>query len=168
MQQSLNQQIETYRKELERGTISKAYRALLSFAQELKTHLGQKYPSYTLSSSIYQGQMDLTYFTFTPPDLSERKLKIALAFIHEPIRWEIWLVGVNQKVQVAYAELFRKQGWLFSPLSPVEKTVSSITEKTLVAHPGYDNQESLTRSIEEGALQFIGEVQSFLADEPIL
>jgi len=164
--ESLNQQIETYRKELEKGTIIQAYRGLLSFAKELKTHLEQKYPSYSFSAGMYQGQMDITYFTFTPPDLSERKLKIALAFIHETIRWEIWLVGVNQKVQVAYAQLFREQLWLFSPLKPVEKTVGSITEMTLVEHPDYENQESLIRSIEEGALQFIAEVQHFLAAKP--
>ena len=162
---SLNHQIEVYRKELEKGIIPTTYRALLSYAKELKNYLEEKYPSYSLSSSIYQGQMDLTYFTFTPPELTERKLKIALAFMHETIQWEIWLVGVNKRMQVAYARLFRQQGWLFSPLNPVEKTVGSITEMILVEHPDYDNLESLTRTIEERTLQFIGEVQLFLANK---
>ena len=109
--------------------------------------------------------MDLTYFTCTPPELIKRKLKIALAFMHESSQWEIWLVGVNQKEQRAYSELFREQGWHVSPLSPVEKTVGSITEKVLVEHPDYDNLELLTQEIETSALQFIGKVQSFLADK---
>lgn len=115
--ESLSQQIASYRKELEKGTIAKAYRSLLSYVKDVKAYLQQKYPSYTFSSGIYQGQMDLTYFTFTPPDLVAKKLKVALAFMHESIRWEIWLVGFNQKMQVTYAEFFREHAWLLSPLS---------------------------------------------------
>ena len=40
--ESLNQQLETYRKELGKGIIAKAYRGLLSFAKELKRHLEEK------------------------------------------------------------------------------------------------------------------------------
>ncbi len=163
--ETLNQQIALYKQELKRGAIPKAYRSLLSYAKELKTYLEKNYPAYTFSSGIYQGQMDLTYFTCTPPELSKRKLKIALAFMHESIQWEIWLVGVNQKVQRTYSELFKNHGWNLSPLSPVGETVGSITEKTLVESPDYDNQEALTLSIEEGALQFIEEVKSFLRDK---
>lgn len=43
--ESLNQHMAIYKKELERGTIARAYRGLLSYANDLKTHLEQKYPS---------------------------------------------------------------------------------------------------------------------------
>ncbi len=165
--ETLNQQIEIYKQELKRGAIPNAYRGLLSYAKGLKTHLETNYPSFTFSSGINQGQMDLTYFTCTPPELIKRNLKIAVAFLHESIQWEIWLVGANQKVQRTYSELFREHGWNLSPLSPVEETVGSITEKTLVETPDYDDQQALTLSIEKSTLQFIGEVQDFLTNRQI-
>lgn len=89
---SLKKQIEAYRKEMKRESIPNTYRTLLSYVRVLKNHLARHYPSYTLSSGIYQGEMDITYFTFTPPTLKEKKLKIALVFVHETIRWELWLL----------------------------------------------------------------------------
>ena len=51
--------IDEYRKQLEKGYVKKAYRGLMEFIRDLKTHLKNKYPDYFVSGSIYYGYMDI-------------------------------------------------------------------------------------------------------------
>lgn len=50
---------------------------------DLKTYF-KKYPDYFVSGLNY-GYMDMTYFSFLPGSLKNRKLKVAIVFIHETL-----------------------------------------------------------------------------------
>ena len=67
----------------------------MTFISGLKTDLEKNYPNYVVSS-LYLGYMDMTYFAFRPSDLKNKKLKIALVFLHEQGRFEAWLGGSNK------------------------------------------------------------------------
>jgi len=41
--------------------------------------------------------MDMTYFAFTPSELKEKKLKIAIVYLHEQNRFDAWLGAVTEK-----------------------------------------------------------------------
>ena len=64
-----------YKKQLEKGAIQKAYKGLMEYIMDLRTHFKNKYPDYFVSGSIYYGYMDMTYFSFIPKSLKDRKLK---------------------------------------------------------------------------------------------
>jgi len=87
---SLNEQIQEYKIQLSRGYIQKAYKGIITFMSDLKTYLEKSYLDYMVSS-LYFGYMDMTYFAFTPSDLKKRKLKLAIVFLHELGRFEVWL-----------------------------------------------------------------------------
>ena len=65
-----------YKKQLEKGDIKKAYQGLMEYIRNLKSHLKNKYPDYSISGSIYYGYMDMTYFSFIPESLKRQDLKI--------------------------------------------------------------------------------------------
>ncbi len=59
---------------MRKGVIPRAYRGLMQYILDLRTYFESRYPGHFVSGSIYHGYMDMTYFSFFPPSLQERKL----------------------------------------------------------------------------------------------
>lgn len=160
---SFAQHMDNYRKQIQIGTIQKAYRGLMDYIMSLKAHLKNKYPAYDVSSGLYFGYMDMTYFSIFPEALKRQKLKIAIVFLHEAFRFEVWLSGVNKNVQEKYWKLFKESGWSKYKLVSSLKGADSIVEHVLVDNPGFSDLDALTRQIEAGTLEFISNIESFLS-----
>lgn len=163
--QSFQQQIDEYRKQLEKGTIKQAYRGLMEYFDVLRLHLQKKYPDYFLSGSVHHGFMDYTYFYFFPKTLKQRKLKIVILFIHDTFRFEVWLAGYNKKVQEKYWRLFKENNWNKYHLSATTKELDYIIDYTLIDNADFSDLEALTKTIETGALKFIGDIKTFLSKD---
>lgn len=160
---SFQEYIDEYRKQLKKGEIQKAYKGLMEYLMELRRYFQKKYPDYFVSGSIYQGYMDMTYFSFTPKTLLAQKLRIAIVFLHEAFRFEVWLAGYNKQVQSKYWKMIKKSGWNKYPLVASTQGADSIVESILVDTPDFSNSNGLTKQIENAVLRFISDVDSFLA-----
>ncbi|MDY6966020.1 MAG: hypothetical protein SVM80_08655 [Halobacteriota archaeon] len=160
---SFNEYINEYRKQIDKGDIVEAYKGLMDYIMNLRMHFKNKHPDYFVSGSIYYGYMDMTYFSFTPESLKSRKLKIAIVFIHEKIRFEVWLAGHNKQIQAKYWKLFKESDWSKYRIPSTTKGVDSIIEHTLVDNPDFNDLDTLTEQIEIGALKFIKDVETFLS-----
>ena len=159
---SLNDQIQEYRLQLGKGHIQKAYQGIMAFMSSLKLDLEKAYPDY-FTSALYFGYMDMTYFAFTPPQLKDRRLKIAIVYLHEEGRFEAWLGGNNRKIQgETIARLEHRKLGKFK-LSQVQPGVDSIIELILVEQPDFDQLETLKEQIEEKTLKFIHDMIAILA-----
>jgi uncharacterized membrane protein YeiB len=161
---SFQEYMDEYRKQLEKGAINKAYKGLMEYIMSLRTYFGNKYPDYCISGTIYYGYMDMTYFSFFPESFKHRKLKIAIVFIHEALRFEVWLAGYNKQVQLKYWQLFKESGWDKYHLVSTTKGVDSIMEYVLVDNPDFNDLDTLTKQIETSTLKFIADVDGFLAE----
>lgn len=84
-----------YKKQLEKGIIQRAYQGLMNYIMELRSYFEKKYPSYSVSGSIYFGYMDMTYFSFFPKSLKLRGFKVGIVFIHDISRFEVWLIRIQ-------------------------------------------------------------------------
>jgi hypothetical protein len=162
--ESLHEDMNEYRKQLEKGTIQKAYKGLMEYVLGLRTHFTNKYPDYVVSGSLYYGYMDMTYFSCFPKSLKDRGLKIAIVFLHQPFRFEAWLAGYNKQVQAKYWKLFKASDWNAYRLVPTTKGADAIIEHILVDDPDFRDLEALTDQIERETLKFIKDVESFLAN----
>lgn len=161
--ESFNEYVDEYRKQLEKGAIKKAYKGLMEYIMDLRTHFKNKYPDYFVSGSIYYGTMDMTYFSFFPKSFKNQKLKIAIVFIHDTFRFEAWLAGYNKQAQLKYWKLFTESDWNKYHLVSTTKGVDSIIECILVDNPDFSNLDNLTKQIEGEALNFIKDVEGFLS-----
>lgn len=159
--ESLNNHIREYTIQLGKGHIHQAYRGIMTFMSGLRTYLENKYQDYA-TSSLYFGYMDMTYFAFTPSDLRDKKLKIAIVYIHEQGRFEAWLGGSNRKIQAEYIELLKHKNTEGYKLSQVMPGVDSILESILVAQPDFDHPEELKKQIELKTIEFINDINSLL------
>ena len=161
---SFHESMKEYRKQLEKGAIQAAYKGLMEYIMDLRTHFKNKYPDYVVSGSIYYGYMDMTYFSFFPKSFKHRNLKIAVVFLHDAFRFEVWLAGFNKQIQTKYWKLFKEGDWNKYHLVPTTKGADSILEHILVGDPDFSDLELLTTQIEAATLKFIEDVESFLSE----
>jgi hypothetical protein len=159
---SLVEDIRDFRGQLEKGSIQKAYRALISYMMSLRTHFKNKCEGFTVSG-LYQGYMDMTYFALFPPSLKHRDLKIAVVFNYDAFRFEAWLTGRNRKVQQQYWELFRDSQWPKYRVITPGRGVDSIIECDLAKDFDFGDRDALTLSIETATAAFIDDVARFLS-----
>jgi hypothetical protein len=130
---------------------------------ELRSYFEKKYPDYFVSGSVYYGYMDMTYFSFFPNSLKLRKLKVAIVFVHDTFRFEVWLAGYNKQVQTKSWKLFQERNWNKYRIPPTTKGVDSIIEYTLVDNPDFNDLDILTKQIENRTLKFIKDIENFLS-----
>ena len=163
--ESFHESMLEYKKQIERGAIIEAYRGLMDFFNALRAYLKKKYPDYVVSGSVYYGYMDMTYLSFFPQSLRLRKLKIAIVFVHDSFRFEVWLAGNNRAVQTEYWKLFREREWKKYHVATPAKGVDAILDHVLVDNPDFRDLDALTKQIERGTLEFIKDVESFLVNQ---
>lgn len=157
----LNHHIQKYIFHLKEGHIQKAYKGIMTFMSSLKSHLEKDFPDY-FTSALYFGYMDMTYFAFTPAFLKDKKLKIAIVYLHEQGRFEVWLGGTNRKIQAETIERFSQRNLGGYHLSRICPGVDAIIEATLVEKPDFDQPEALREQIEEKTVKFITDMISLI------
>lgn len=157
----INDLIMEYQLQLKRGAIQKAYREILGFISGLKTHLKRTYPSFHFSA-LYQGYMDMTYFSFTPEELKEKDLKIALVYLHEENRFEAWLSAVNRGVAEEYIEQLKDMDTSGYRIVEASPGIDYITLKILTESPDFDDPKKLIDEIELKSISFIRDMTELL------
>jgi hypothetical protein len=159
---SLQENMAEFRKHLEKGIIQKAYQGLIEYMVSLKNYFASKYPDYSVPGSIYYGYMDMTYFSVLPKSLKDRDLKIAIVFLYDAFRFEIWLSGKNKQVLSKYWQFFKKSNWDKYKLVEPVKGVDFIVEHILIDNPDFSNLEDLTKQIDKETWKFINDIEGFL------
>ena len=155
--QTLNDAIREYTAQLQKGQIQEAYKGIMTFMSGLKTYLQSRHTYYT-TTGLYFGYMDMTYFAFTPPELKDRNLKIAIVYLHQENRFELWLGGTNRKVQAQYIEIFKEKDITPYKLSQVSPGVDSIIESIVSEQPDFDDADTLMHIIEEKTVEFANQI----------
>ena len=134
----------------------------MEYIMSLRAHFSNKYPDLT-PGNLYHGYLDMTYFPIFPKALKSRKLKIAIVFIHETIRFEAWLVGYNKQIQTEYWKSLKEGKWDKYRIPATLKGADSIIECSLVDNPDFSDPDGLTMQIEDGAFDFVNDIETFLS-----
>lgn len=159
---SLNEYKEDYKQQIEIGNIQKAYKGISTFMKQLRNYFKNSYPAGYTVGSVYSGEMTITYFPFTPGVLKEQKLKIAIVFNHQEMRFEVWLAGQNKQIQRKYWEVFKDSDWnKYHVPANIDKSFS-IVDNILINDPDFNNLDFLREQIEDGVMEFINEIKDAL------
>ncbi|PPD57291.1 DUF7000 family protein [Dehalogenimonas etheniformans] len=151
-----------YREQLAKGGIQRVYRGLMEFMNDLKAQFNRNCPQLGVSSGLYPGYLDMTYFALVPPSLKTRQLKIAVVFIHSTASFEVWLAAANRQVQAKYWELLKGRDWGEYRVVTPGKGIDAILIYNVAPHPDFDNLGSLKKQIEEGTLNFVSRIEEVL------
>jgi len=160
---SFHEYMNDFRTQLKKGGIIKAYQGFMDYFRGLRNHFSSAFPQYSVPGNIYYGYLDMTYFAIMPEFLKQRKLKIAIVFVYETYRFEVWLSGMNRKVQTRYSLIIKEKGWDKYHLTTNPKGEDSILDQILVEDPDFSDLDLLTEQIENGTRQFITDVENFLS-----
>lgn len=158
---SLSKAMQVYHDALHKGEIQRAYRGILGFMSELRTELEQKYPDYVFTQ-VYPGYMDMSYFAITPVELRNRKLKIALVYLHEANRFELWLSANNRKLQKEWIDVLNQREDMQYRVSEAGVGIDSIVEYIVHVQPNFDAREALKQSLEMNTVRFIKDMETLL------
>jgi hypothetical protein len=164
--QSMQKDMDELRLQIEKKSIQKAYRALISYMTGLRTSFAEKYGEPAVSA-LYQGYMDMTYFALFPPSLKSLDLKVAIVFNYDAFRFEAWLAARNRKIQRQYYELFKDSHWNEYRVIPPAQGVDSMIECDLAKGLDFSNPDALTSRIENDAAVFIADIEAFLSRHPL-
>lgn len=156
MKLSLDNDLKEYQKQLNNSTLQKAYQGLMNYIANLRNHLIGKYANDLSIGQLYQGYLDFSYFTLTPPALKNNQLKIVILYEHKTSQFEIWLVGQNKPIQQHYWQQLKQANYNKYPLLADAK--EGIIRQPLIANPSFNNPNQLTEKIEHSALTFIKEI----------
>lgn len=158
----LNSHIREYTAQLGKGQIQKAYRGIMAFMSDLKSDLERHHPA-SATGALYIGYMDMTYFAFTPPCLRQLKLKIAIVYLHEENRFELWLAAANRQVQASVINQLSNRDIGRYALSQVQPGVDAIIASAIATHPDFDSPDELKQLIETETIKFSKEMVSLLS-----
>jgi len=107
----------------------------------------------------------MTYFSLFPDLIKRRNLKIAIVFIHDKCRFEVWLSGSNRNVQAKYWKLLKESGWQKYHIASNPRAVDYVIDHILINNPDFSDLDALTGQIERGTLEFIRDVEGFLSKQ---
>lgn len=157
--------LEKLRLSLRRGSIQRAYRAILDFMMALRKHLKEKHPTH-LASDLYQGYLDMSYFAVVPPSLKRHRLKIAIVFNFEAFRFEAWLAAANRQVQRKYWELLKGGRWPDYRVVAPGPGIDSIVECDLAEEFDLSRPGVLASAIERKIDRFTKDIEAALRRQP--
>ncbi|MBV1909147.1 MAG: hypothetical protein KUG78_07475 [Kangiellaceae bacterium] len=161
---SLSECMETYQQQLQQGDIQIAYSGLMKYLTGLRNHLKAQHPDFYVSGNFYQGYLDFSYFSFTPPKLKQRRLRIAIVLIHKTLAFKVRLGGLNKTVQASYWDKVSSSGW---DKYTVPESISGkdyIVESQLVESPNFNDLEKLTKQLEKGVLEFVDDIEALILE----
>lgn len=158
---TLNDHVREYANALSKGSIQKAYKGIMALMTDLKIYLEGKHGDF-YTSALYFGYMDMTYFAFTPPVLKDRKLKIAVVYLHEQCKFEVWLAANNRTIQAEFIKLLSNKYLGTFSLSQPAAGVDSIIAATISEAPDFNNPDKLKSDIENATLEFIEQMIAIL------
>jgi hypothetical protein len=158
---SLQQAIDRYTSLLADGELQRAYKGILSYMASLQTQLTERFPS-CAGGALYQGYMDMTYFALTPPELRERKLKIALVYLHVEHRFELWLAANNRALQAETAKVLSAVPLGEYRVTPPAPGVDAVIEKIVLAEPDFDQPERMTNILADAFASFSADMLTLI------
>ena len=157
---TLNQLINEYTSLLQQGEIQAAYKGILESIGKLRADFIKKYPLYEIGS-IYQGYMDMTYFSLITEQLKNKGLKIAIVYLHEKGAFEVWLSARNRDTAKKYDSVISSISNYIDVFHD-NANQDAIIEYTLISDPDFENQALLTDIIEQGVEKFVAAISGLL------
>ena len=151
---TLNELIDGYTHHLQQGEIQIAYKGILEFLGKLRSEFIKKYPHYDVSS-IYQGYMDMSYFSLSTKSLKDKGLKIAIVYLHEKGAFEAWLSARNRDIAKGYTSILNSNIAGDVNLFHDNSNTDAIIECILTLTPSFGDQSLLIDTIDQAVEKFV-------------
>lgn len=159
MDRKINDYVNIYKEQLEKGDIQIAYEHLVKYVMSLKSYFIRNQSEKYSFGNVSLGYMDFTYFPFRDDFLRERKLRFGIVLNHQQMCFELWLMGQNAKVQSQYWDSLKTTKWnKGKEIMPKY----SVLEAMLVEAPNFNDLDALSVAIESASMVTIKDIMDYL------
>lgn len=153
--------LKEYENIMKSTNLQRDYQEFIKFFRYLKIYLEKEMPEYKFTGNIVENNMDYSYFQFSNETLKSKGLKIVIVFVHKTCNYEVWLSGINRKVQVQYhKELLNSYSKYTITSDPTR--LDYILKHIIISDCDYSNIDRLIHEIKSETLNFIEDVQSLV------
>lgn len=128
---------------------------------QLRAHYIKKYPCYE-TGGVYQGYMDMTYFSLSTKPLKDRGLKFAVVYLHEKGNFEMWLSARNREILKQYQAIWVNRNSDILLFHDADNQ-DAIVECTITAAPDFENPISLIDMIAFNVQKFVSAITNLPA-----
>jgi len=153
---TFNKLVAVYTQQLRLGEIQIAYKGILEFMGKLRTAFIKKYPHYDVSN-IYQGYLDMSYFSLSTKTLKDQGLKIAIVYLHEEGTFEVWLSARNRDIAKAHQSILTSLSEEINIFHD-KNNQDAIAECMLTRTPDFEDQAQLINTIDQGVEKFVAAI----------
>lgn len=151
---TLNELIKGYTHHLKQGEIQMAYKGILEFLGRLRAEFIKNNPHYDVSS-IYQGYLDMSFFSLSTKLLKDKGLKIAVVYLHEKGDFEAWLSARNRDTAKGFASILNSKDAGDGKVYHDQNNPDAILECILTPTPDFEDQSVLIATIVQGVEKFV-------------
>lgn len=151
---TLNELICDYTNHLQQGEMQLAYMGIFEFIGKLRAEFIKIHPHYDVSG-IYQGYMDMSYFSFSTKSLKDKGLKIAIVYLHEKGDFEVWLSARNRYIAKSFASILNSNIKGDIKVFHDINNPDAVIECILTLTPNFEDQSSLIDIVNQGVEKFV-------------
>jgi hypothetical protein len=150
--------ISEYKRLIQTTNLQKGYQEFVKFFRQLRTFLQNELPEYAFTGNIVENNMDYSYFQFTDEYLKSKGLKIVIAFVHADFDFQIWLSGMNRKIQSEQYEILKSKQHPFALTENPNKT-DYILKMKLIDDCNYNDVEGQFIIMKDNTVGFIRDIK---------
>lgn len=159
--QSLSQSIEDYTRAVSAGGFPRAYRGILAALTAFQTAWKQSHPA-DAAGALYPGYLDMSFVSFAPESLRQKRLKISLVYLHAEGVFNLWLAAGNRAIQAETSAALRGKQIGPYELSVLKPGVDAIIALDLPKPYAFDDPQRLTQSLMRAAEAFAADMVALL------
>lgn len=125
-----SKRVERYTEVLKAYNVQESYKKIILYTRSLR-QVFLKNDQNLGAGGLYEGLMDMTYFSIATDVLLKIELKLALVFVHGKGSLELWVSGRNREVMKKYRSHFFADPGFSLPAFHEEDNVDALLEFTL-------------------------------------
>jgi len=152
-----NDYIKEYEQLIKTTNLQKGYQEFVKFFKILKKLVQNEMKDYIFTNNIIENNMDYSYFQFTNSYFQEKNIKFVIVYIHKLCSYQIWLSGINRKVQNYYYNKIKNLPVKYE-LTSNPNNLDYILKNNLITSPNYNDIEKIISYITVDVKIFIDNV----------
>lgn len=142
--------------------VQEIYKEIILYMRSLRQYFLKRDKSFRIGG-LYEGLMDMTYFSIATDMLLQKKLKLALVFVHGKGSLELWISGQNREVMKKYRTYFSVDSGFSSPAFHEKDNEDALLEFTLAEGKELPKKEDAFQVIQPVVKEILEQMETLLS-----
>ncbi len=157
-----SKRVERYTEVLEDKSLAETYQEIIEYMRSLRQDFINNEKS-CKTGGLYEGLMDMTYFSITTDVLLKKRLKLAVVFVHGKGSLELWISGRNREALKKYRSHFPVDSGFSFPAFHEEDNVDALLEFILAERKELPEKEDAFQVIQPVVKEILEQMETLLS-----